>query len=92
MKIQLDETYESWANRVTIYEKQIALKQLAKGITLDIVLEEMARRITEKLMHPILIAIRSATNSVEYDAESDKKRYDEIYTNRTSRPADHVDD
>ena len=92
MKIQLDETYESWANRVAIHEKTIALKQLAKGIEIDVVLEEMARRVAEKLMHPILVAIRNSTEDVEYDAVAGKKQYDELYTNITSRPADHVED
>lgn len=60
MKIQLDETYESWASRVTAHEKQLAVKQLAKGVSIDLVLEEMSRRVTEKLMHPILMAIKDS--------------------------------
>ena len=54
MKPNLDESYESWCQRVRIYEHGLALQRLAKGEAIEIIMQDMARRIEEKLLHPLL--------------------------------------
>jgi hypothetical protein len=54
MKPNLDESYESWCQRVKMYEHGLALQRLAKGEAIEIIMQDMARRIEEKLLHPLL--------------------------------------
>jgi len=49
---------EDWAERVRKFEYGYALQQLAKGQDLNLVLEAMAMRIQQKILHPILIEIK----------------------------------
>ena len=48
-----DESYESWCQRVRLYEHGLALQRLAKGEAIEIIMQDMARRIEEKLLHPL---------------------------------------
>ena len=89
--LQVDETYESWSNRVHAYEIAIAKLQLAKGVSVDEVLEQMSKNITKKLLHPILKAINNIPIDLEEFAKS-KKTYEETYINKIPRAADHVDE
>ena len=91
MKIQPNESIESWAERVAVFEKDRALKHIVKGIDIDIVLAEMSRRITDKLLYPILHAIRQSTGSVNVEQfEKDKLAYYELMKLK-GKTADHVD-
>ena len=54
MKRNPDESYESWCQRVRMYEHGLALQRLAKGENIEIIMQNMARRIEEKLLHPLL--------------------------------------
>jgi glutamyl-tRNA reductase len=54
MKPNLDESYESWCERVRLYEHGHALQRLAKGESIEIIMKDMARRIEEKLLHPLI--------------------------------------
>ena len=74
MRIQPNETLEQWASRVQKYEHGHALMRIAQGESIEIVLEEMSRRIVDKLKHPILDVIRNSRVS-EYDLEKSKKSY-----------------
>ena len=89
MKYDPSETYESWANRVQMFENGHALQRIANGEPVDKVLEDMARRITEKLMHPILKQIEKMP-TVGYDPVESRKHYDETYTQKFGTKADHV--
>lgn len=54
----------AWAERVRQYELGYALQQLAKGQDLNVVMEAMASRIQQKILHPIIVEIKnSAGNS-----------------------------
>lgn len=53
MRPKPNESYEEWLNRVRIYELGDALKKLAAGENIDIVLEVMAHKITEKALFPL---------------------------------------
>lgn len=54
MKYDPNEPYEKWAERVRMFEYGHALQRIANGENPDKVLEDLARRLTEKLLHPIL--------------------------------------
>ena len=88
MRIKPGESIESWANRVQQYEYGYALQRIAEGHNIDIVFESMAMRIQQKLMHPVLVALKA--NPVEFDAEVSKKAYKEAYLNKNGPKSDHV--
>ena len=46
MRIKEGESYESWCERVRMYEHGWAMQQIAEGKDVDKILDEMARRIT----------------------------------------------
>lgn len=89
MRIREGESYESWCERVRMFEHGWAMQEIAKGQPIEETLEKMAKRITDKLMHPIFTAIRNAP--VEYDAEASRKSYEEKYLKERAPVADHVD-
>lgn len=88
MRINEGESYDSWCARVQMFEHGWALQQIAEGKSVDATLEEMSRRITEKLLHPIFVSLRS---KVPYDAEAGKLAYKEKYLDKSSPKADQVD-
>ena len=53
MKPNPNESYESWCQRVRMYEHGFALQRLAKGEDIASIMQDMARRIEEKLLHPL---------------------------------------
>jgi hypothetical protein len=53
MRRNPDESYESWCQRVRLYEHGLALQRLAKGEAIEVIMQDMARRIEEKLLHPL---------------------------------------
>jgi len=90
MKPNLNESYESWVNRVKMFEHGIALQSIAQGKDINDVLEKMSYRIIEKLLHPIY---KSISNSIELpNLEESKKKYKEIYIDKVPRAPDHIDD
>jgi glutamyl-tRNA reductase len=85
-----NESYESWSNRVEMFERGRALQKLAQGDPVEIVMEEMGRRIMEKLLHPIFKAIRESSTSTNYNPVKSKQEYDAKM--RYHAPvADHVE-
>lgn len=89
MKYNPDESYEKWAERVRMYEQGHAMQRIAKGESTDVVLEDMARRIMEKLMHPIIKHIQEV-KTTDYDSEASRKHYEETYIKRYGPKADHI--
>ena len=90
LRIKPDESFESWANRVHEYEIDRARKRLAKGEDIDLVLEEMSKAVSQKLLHPILNIIRDSA-SESFDAKANRKSYNETMRNIGPR-ADHIQD
>ena len=89
MKYNPDESYESWATRVRMFEQGMAMQRIANGDSVDQVLEDMARRIMEKLMHPVIKHIQEVKVS-EYDPENIRKEYEENYLKKYGPKADHI--
>jgi glutamyl-tRNA reductase len=90
MRINEGESYESWANRVSMYEKGVALQRIAEGEPLEKVMEDMSRRITQKLLHSVIKAVKDSSAD-SYSNEESKKRYEEAYLKNRVPVADHVD-
>lgn len=80
---------ESWAARVEMFEKGRALQRIATGDDPIEVMEDMSRRIKDKMLHPILIKINSISNDT-HDSTQDRIRYNEIMKT-VGKAADHVD-
>lgn len=51
---------EEWAERVRKFEYGYALQQLAKSQDLNTVMEAMAMRIQQKILHPIFVEIKKS--------------------------------
>lgn len=91
MKLNLNENFEDWCKRVAMFEKGKALQDIATGKDIEIVLEEMSRRIIDKLLHPIFKVINESTAGT-YDAEESKRQYKENYLDKNPKGvADHVE-
>ena len=92
LRIRSDESFESWANRVKEFEIDRARKRIANSEDVDLVLEEMSKAVTKKLLHPIINAIQDSTNNAIYDNTASKQAYIDNYINKTGLKADHVQD
>lgn len=91
MKYNPKESIEQWAERVSKHEYQEALKQIAAGQDVDIVMEAMSVRIMSKIKHPLLKEIKTWGKS-KYDAALSKQKYKENYLDKTKPVADHMND
>lgn len=80
---------ESWASRVEMFEKGRAMQRIASGDDPGEVMEDMSRRIMDKLLHPIFEAINSSSNT-KYDAVKSRQEYENAMRG-VERAADHVD-
>ena len=89
MRINPDETIESWANRVSMFEKGRAMQRIARGDDIETVMEDMSRRITDKIIHPILKEIDKSIIST-FDLVQSNKEYQAKMKN-VAKAADHVD-
>ena len=89
MKIKPGESMEAWASRVEMFEKGRALQRIAKGDDPALVMEDMSRRITDKIMHPIYESIRESVPN-DFDIEKSRREYEEAMRG-VEKAADHVD-
>jgi glutamyl-tRNA reductase len=91
MKYQPNESYDEWATRVSMYEKGRALQRIASGENIEEVMEEMSRRITDKLLHPIRKVItESGPKTTEAEMEESRQRY-KAEMDKKGLTADQVD-
>jgi glutamyl-tRNA reductase len=86
MKPNPNESYESWANRVRLFEHGRAMQRVAQGEDINIVMEDMSRRIVDKMLHPIYRALHVVP---EMDLEESRRTYTETMA-RVGPAADHV--
>jgi glutamyl-tRNA reductase len=73
-----------------MFEHGHAMMQIAQGKDVDQVMEQMAHRIMDKLLHPIYKVIANTEST--YDAEAAKQSYKEQFLDRVPRASDHIDD
>ena len=86
MKPNPNESYERWANRVRLFEHGRAMQRVAQGEDINIVMEDMSRRIVDKMLHPIYRALHVVP---EMDLEESRRTYTETMA-RVGPAADHV--
>jgi 3-hydroxyacyl-CoA dehydrogenase len=91
MKPNPDESYESWCQRVRMYEHGAALQRLAQGEDIAVIMQDMSRKIEEKLLHPLYKMVERQYQN-EYNPEQAKQNYREQYLDRTKPAADHVEE
>lgn len=91
IRIQPDETFEEWVERVRKFEYGFALQQIALGEDPTKVMEEMAKRMAQKIMHPVYKAIKDSS-VITIDLEESRKQYEENYLSKVKPRADHVSD
>jgi hypothetical protein len=90
MRPKEGESYEAWIDRARMFEQGLAMQKIAEGQDIDIVLEEMSRRLMDKILHPIYKEIIKLYK-VDFDVEQSRKDYEQKYLNNRSLVADHVD-
>jgi len=89
IKIKPDEPFEEWVDRVRKYEYGFALQRIATGDDPFKVIEDMSKRMIQKMMYPVYKAIKDSS-VLSIDMEESKKRYKENYLDKVSPVADHV--
>jgi glutamyl-tRNA reductase len=82
-----DESYQSWAERVRMFEHGRAMQRIAQGDDVNTVMEDMARRIVDKMLHPIYRALHVVP---AVDLEESRRTYHETMS-RVGPAADHVE-
>jgi len=87
MRPNKEETYESWSDRVALFEQGRAMMQIAQGRDVEQVMEEMSRRIAEKMLHPIFKGLR---DSVVIPQSSDEDYWNQM--KKRGPVPDHIDD
>jgi glutamyl-tRNA reductase len=90
LKYDPNEPYEKWIERVRIFEYGRALQRIAGGDSIELVMEEMSRKITDKMLHPILMSIKTPMPTKE-EIQKSREKYEEIYLKRNKPAADQVD-
>lgn len=66
-----------------------ALRRVRNGIDPNVAAEEMANRITKKILHPI---IKSLKETPDFDISASRREYEEYYIKRMKPTADHMND
>ena len=82
-----DESYQSWAERVRMFEHGRAMQRIAQGDDVNTVMEDMARRIVDKMLHPIYRALHVVP---AVDLEESRRTYMETMA-KVGPAADHVE-
>jgi glutamyl-tRNA reductase len=88
MKIKEGENFESWSRRVEMYERGVALQRIAQGEDEIKVIEDMSRRITQKLLHPVFKLLQTP---VEFDVQQHRQKYNEALNGKILS-SDHIED
>ena len=87
MRPKDNESYESWAESVRMFEHGRALQKIAQGEDVNSVMDDMARRIIDKMLHPIY---RELQKIEPVDLEESRRIYMETMA-KSGPKADHVD-
>jgi hypothetical protein len=91
MRYKPGESIEEWAERVRMHEYGEAIKQIANGQDVNVVMEAMSVRIMEKIKHPLLKQIKDWGVST-YDTTLSRANYKKNYLDKTKPVADHMND
>jgi hypothetical protein len=72
-----------------MYELGVALQKVATGTDVNLVMEDMGRRIVDKLKHHV-ITLMKEQHQVTYDPVQSQRVYREEYLDKLPPIADHV--
>lgn len=89
MRPHQGESYESWVERAKMFEHGAALQRIAQGEDPEKVMEDMSKRLMQKMLNPLYAVIREQ-GVTEYNPEKAKQEYYEKYLKNSSPVADHV--
>ena len=89
MKQLPGEDYEVWIKRAQQFEYGRSLQRLANGDDPVKVLEDLAHRLTQKMVHPILKVINQLP-TLDYNEEESLQHYKDNYINKVPKAADHI--
>jgi glutamyl-tRNA reductase len=64
---------DNWAEEARLKVLALALKDIKAGKDLNTVLESMSKALTKKLMHPLLVKLKSP--QPEFDVETHRTNY-----------------
>jgi glutamyl-tRNA reductase len=90
MRPRPDESYAEWVERARAYELAEAMKEIANGADVNLVMEAMSARLMRKLIHPLLVAVRENAKT-EFDPVANRTAYFENMKHR-GPAADHVEE
>jgi hypothetical protein len=91
MRKQKDESYQAWVDKVRLFEYGVALQRIANGENVDDVMESMSKKISQKLLHPLIESIKESHPN-NYDPLISKESYKKNYLDKTNPTADHMND
>jgi glutamyl-tRNA reductase len=66
---------DSWAEEARLKVLALALKDIKAGKDVNIVLEQMSKALTAKLMHPLLVKLKSP--QPEFDVDTHRTNYNQ---------------
>ena len=66
---------DSWAEEARLKVLAAAFKDIKAGKDVNIVLEQMSKALTAKLMHPLLVKLKSP--QPEFDVEAHRTNYNQ---------------
>jgi len=90
MRYDPKQSYQDWASRVRLFEQGAAMQRIALGDDIDKVMQDMAKKITDKMLHPILKAIHEDSSKIDLEKfERDKLNY-YVTMEQVGLKSDHV--
>lgn len=81
----------SWAEYARQLELELAIKDLKKGLPVEDILDKFSRRLTKKILHPIINQIKYQQAGT-YDSARAQREYKENYLDSVGPKSDHVQD
>ena len=66
---------DNWAEEARLRVLALALKDIKAGKDINTVLESMSKSLTKKLMHPLLVKLKSP--KPEFDVETHRTNYNQ---------------
>ena len=92
MKYKPGESLEDWSKRVQLFEYGLALQELAQGKDIKQIMENMAKRISNKMMHPVVTGLihGELSEDTKRELEISKERYQREYIDRFAVKPDHI--
>jgi glutamyl-tRNA reductase len=66
---------DNWAEEARLKVLALALKDIKAGKDINTVLESMSKSLTKKLMHPLLVKLKSP--QLEFDVDTHRTNYNQ---------------